>query len=89
MPCREAALAQAARSARGALRVRPVALRTAGLLMTDVPGQEDKLTAKGRRAIEARLAALGMTLAARSTRSRMTIAADGGGAGARCRATCS
>jgi molybdenum cofactor cytidylyltransferase len=31
--------------------------------MTDVPGQEDKLIAKGRRAVEARLRALGMDLA--------------------------
>ncbi len=59
----EAALARACAVALRAIRVRPVALRSAGLLMTDVPGQEDKLIAKGRRAVEARLNALGMTLA--------------------------
>jgi molybdenum cofactor cytidylyltransferase len=59
----EAALIRACEAARGAIRVRPVVLRSAGLLMTDVPGQEDKLIAKGRRAVEARLSALGMTLA--------------------------
>jgi molybdenum cofactor cytidylyltransferase len=59
----EAALARACEVARAAIRVRPVVLRSAGLLMTDVPGQQDKLIAKGRRAVEARLAALGMALA--------------------------
>ncbi|AWB48732.1 molybdopterin biosynthesis protein [Gemmobacter aquarius] len=44
------------------LRVLPVTLRTAGLLMTEVQGQDPKLAAKGRRAIEARLRALGMGL---------------------------
>lgn len=44
------------------LRVLPVTLRTAGLLMTEVQGQDAKLVAKGRRAIEARLRALGMGL---------------------------
>jgi molybdenum cofactor cytidylyltransferase len=46
-----------------AIRVRPVARRTAGLILTAVPGQAAKLNAKGRRAVEGRLAALGMTLA--------------------------
>jgi molybdenum cofactor cytidylyltransferase len=62
-----AALAQAEALAARALQVRPVTLRTAGLLMTDVPGQEEKLVAKGRRAIETRLVALGMRLSACET----------------------
>jgi molybdenum cofactor cytidylyltransferase len=59
----QAALAQAEVLAQHAIRVQPVVRRSAGLLMTDVPGQEDKLIAKGRRAVEARLRALGMDLA--------------------------
>ncbi|NTT85200.1 molybdopterin-binding protein [Tabrizicola fusiformis] len=59
----EAALAAACDAARGALRLRPVQMQTAGLILTEVPGQEAKLTAKGRRAVEARLSALGMGLA--------------------------
>jgi molybdenum cofactor cytidylyltransferase len=57
------ALAEAVGAAAGALRVRPVQLRSAGLLLTEVPGLDAKLTAKGRRAITTRLAALGMSLA--------------------------
>lgn len=57
------ALAQACAAARGGIRVRPVMMRSAGLVLTDVPGQEEKLIAKGRRAVEARLRALGMRLA--------------------------
>lgn len=56
-------LARAEAVARAAIRVRPVSLQSAGLLLTDVPGQEEKLISKGRRAIEARLRTLGMTLA--------------------------
>ena len=56
-------LARAEAVGHAALRIRPVTLKSAGLLMTDVPGQEQKLIGKGRRAIEARLRALGMTLA--------------------------
>ena len=59
----QAALARAEAVAQQAIRVQPVIRRSAGLLMTDVPGQEDKLIAKGRRAVEARLRALGMDLA--------------------------
>jgi molybdenum cofactor cytidylyltransferase len=73
----EAALARACDVARSAIRVRPVALRSAGLLMTDVPGQEDKLIVKGRRAIEARLAALGMVLAGVETVAHETAAMAG------------
>ncbi len=63
----EAALIAAETVARAAIRVLPVVRASAGLLMTEVPGQEDKLTAKGRRAVEARLRALGMTLAGVAT----------------------
>jgi len=59
-----AALAQACAAARGALRVRPVVMTQASLILTEVPGQDPKLSAKGRRAVEARLRALGMRLAA-------------------------
>lgn len=58
----EAALARAEGVARGALRVLPVTRGTASLLLTEVPGQPDKLAAKGRRAIEARCRALGVRL---------------------------
>lgn len=46
----------------GALRIRPVTLRSAGLLLTRVPGQPDKLNAKARAVMAARLDALGMEL---------------------------
>jgi molybdenum cofactor cytidylyltransferase len=57
------ALVEAEAAARGALRVRPVRMQSAGLLLTEVPGLDAKLTAKGRRAMTMRLAALGMSLA--------------------------
>jgi molybdenum cofactor cytidylyltransferase len=63
----EAALARAEAAARGAIRIRPVTRRTAGLLLTEVPGQDAKLAAKGRRAIEGRLRALGVALTASAT----------------------
>jgi molybdenum cofactor cytidylyltransferase len=50
-------------AANGALRVLPVQRKSAGLLLTAVPGQKEKLNAKGLRAVEGRLKALGMTLA--------------------------
>jgi len=59
-----AALEQAATLAQAAIRVQPVTSRDAGLLLTTVPGQDPKLNAKAARVISARLAALGMTLAA-------------------------
>ena len=59
----DAALRAAETTAAAAICVLPVLRRTAGLLLTQVPGQDAKLTAKGRRAIEARLRALGMVLA--------------------------
>ena len=57
-------LAQACDLARAAIRVRPVVLRSASLILTEVPGLPDKLNAKGLTAIEGRLRALGMDLAA-------------------------
>ena len=57
------ALQQAETAARAAIRILPVVRRTASLLLTEVPGQDGKLGAKGKRAVEARLRALGMTLA--------------------------
>lgn len=63
----EAALAAACAAARGAIRVRPVVLQSAGLILTDIAASDPKLAAKGRRAIDARLRALGMRLAAVET----------------------
>ncbi|MCB2115391.1 MAG: molybdopterin-binding protein [Rhodobacteraceae bacterium] len=58
-----AALDAAARAAAGAIRVRPVSLRTAGLILTFTGEEgEDKLAKKGQAAIAARLAILGMAL---------------------------
>lgn len=59
----DAALAAACAAARAALRIWPVSLGSAGLLLTEVPGMDDKLIRKGRRAIETRLKALGVALA--------------------------
>lgn len=58
-----AALGQAIAVAEGAIQVRPVALRSAGLILTRAGGAEDKLAAKGREAVARRLIRLGMTLA--------------------------
>ncbi len=59
-----AALTRACAAARAALRVRPVVMRAAVLILTEVPGQDPKLSVKGARVIGARLRALGMDLAA-------------------------
>jgi molybdenum cofactor cytidylyltransferase len=59
----EAALLAGVAAAQGAMRVLPVVHRTASLLLTEVPGTAGKLTQKGRRAVETRLRALGITLA--------------------------
>ena len=56
----EAACAAAA----GALRVAPFRLRSAGLVLTSVPGMPARLNEKGRAAVAARLDALGIALAA-------------------------
>jgi molybdenum cofactor cytidylyltransferase len=58
----EAGLRRAAAVGEGALRILPVVQRTASLLLTEVPSTGDKLTQKGRRAVEGRLRALGITL---------------------------
>lgn len=48
--------------ARGAIRVQPVRLKTASLVLTEVPDLDPKLAEKGRRAVEGRLRALGISL---------------------------
>jgi molybdenum cofactor cytidylyltransferase len=58
-----ARLAAACDRAAGAVRVAPFRLRTAGLVMTTVPGQPARLNEKGRAAVAVRLEGLGMTLA--------------------------
>ena len=62
-----AALTQACAVAPGILRLRPVVLRSASLILTEVPGLDPKLVAKGRKAVEARLSALGVTLLSSQT----------------------
>ncbi|MGB8623120.1 MAG: molybdopterin biosynthesis protein, partial [Paracoccaceae bacterium] len=51
----------------GALRVRPVERKTAGLILSEVPGQKPSLNEKGRKAIALRLDALGISLLAVET----------------------
>ena len=58
----DAALQQDCEVAAGAIGVLPVVRRTASLILTTVPGMDPKLVSKGRRAVEARLTALGMDL---------------------------
>ena len=58
-----AALARAVAVARGAIRVRPVVLASAGLILTRAGAAEEKLAAKGREAMARRLTRLGMQLA--------------------------
>jgi molybdenum cofactor cytidylyltransferase len=58
----ERALATAEAAARGALAVRPVALPTAGLIVTEVPGDPVSPEDKGIRAVAGRLEALGIAL---------------------------
>lgn len=57
------AVAAAAGAARDSLRVLPVSRRSAGLILTQVPGQKESLARKGEDAIALRLEALGMALA--------------------------
>ena len=57
------ALERVAAVAPGALSVLPVKIRDAGLVLTEVPGQPDRLAQKARAVTEARLTALGMLLA--------------------------
>lgn len=58
----EAALVAAETSARAAIRVLPVVRPTASLILTEVPDFDPRLAAKGRRAVEGRLRALGIAL---------------------------
>jgi len=58
----ETALTKACELARRAIAVLPVRRRTASLVLTEVPDLDPKLAAKGRRAIESRLRALGIAL---------------------------
>lgn len=60
---RDRALDAACIDADGAIRVLPVVRRSAGLILTAVPGQAAKLNAKGRRSVAGRLDALGIALA--------------------------
>ena len=46
----------------GAIRVRPVVRRSAGLVLTTVPGQKESLNAKAQEAVSKRLSALGVDL---------------------------
>lgn len=73
----EAALRAACADVAGAIRIRPVVMQSAGLVLTEIPGSDPKLAAKGRRAIEMRLRALGMRLAAAVTVSHDTDAIAG------------
>lgn len=58
-----AALARAMAVAESALRVRPVAMASAGLILSDAPGQAKDLGAKAEEAVRTRLVRLGMDLA--------------------------
>jgi molybdenum cofactor cytidylyltransferase len=58
------ALAKAEGLATGAVRVHPVRLRSAGLILTDAPGQAKDLGAKAEAAVRGRLTRLGIELAA-------------------------
>ena len=55
---------RAAAAGQGALRLLPVLRRTAGLVLSAVPGQPAKLNDKARRSIAGRLSALGIELVA-------------------------
>lgn len=57
-----ALLEAATKSARATIRVRPVVLRSACLILTRAPGDGPKLAEKGREAVRKRLAALGIEL---------------------------
>lgn len=57
------ALAQAMAGAAGAVRVRPVRLRSAGLILTEAAGQGKDLGGKAETAVRGRLTRLGMDLA--------------------------
>ncbi|MFQ5565941.1 MAG: NTP transferase domain-containing protein, partial [Paracoccaceae bacterium] len=56
------AAAEAMLAERTAVRVNPLARRTASLILTRTPGMAEKMVAKGARAVRARLTALGIEL---------------------------
>lgn len=58
----EDTLSRAEQAARAALSLHPVTRRTAGLLLSELPGQPAKISAKARRVTEQRLKALGIEL---------------------------
>ena len=58
-----AALEAACAAAEGAMRVAPVVLRRAAVVLTEVPGQKPSITQKGRAAVVGRLDALGIEVA--------------------------
>lgn len=58
-----AALEEAKAIARAAIRVRPVERKSAGLILTTVPGQKPSLNDKGQAAVAERLRLLGIDLA--------------------------
>lgn len=57
------ALDDACAAARAALRVKPIIRKSAGLLLTEVPGQKPSISTKAEKVIGDRLAALGVSLA--------------------------
>ncbi|SIN98470.1 molybdopterin-binding protein [Vannielia litorea] len=59
-----AALEAACAVAAGAMRVAPVVLGRAAVVLTEVPGQKSSITEKGRAAVVGRLDALGIAVAA-------------------------
>ncbi|MBY6152407.1 molybdopterin-binding protein [Vannielia litorea] len=59
-----AALEAAVAAAEGAMRLAPVVLERAVVVLTEVPGQKPSITEKGRAAVEGRLKALGIAVAA-------------------------
>lgn len=73
----EAALAAACAVAAVAIRIRPVVLKSAGLVLTETTGMDAKLIAKGRRATEGRLRALGIRLAEVAVVPHETVAIAG------------
>ena len=58
-----AALEAACKVAEGAMRLAPVVTGRAALVLTEVPGQKESVTEKGRAAVAGRLEALGIELA--------------------------
>ncbi|MES2336001.1 MAG: molybdopterin-binding protein [Pseudomonadota bacterium] len=70
----EEALATACALACCAVRILPVRRRTASLILTEVPDGDLNLAAKGRRAVETRLRALGIALTGCTTVPHRTAA---------------